>query len=304
MNYKQWIVGYMAGLLIAISIIQCAKADIWYQDNNLQQAGKLPKDFVTRTISDESLASMGVYYLRLSSARANPQAMLKLARDLKAKPVALDIPDATWAGCRNKRNYAKTIKDIKLLQSVGLNVKYLGLQSVLSKPYRKRDNNCNEYRTIQQSKIIPRYLDILTFYQQVQPAFPGISIGIIDALPAKGVAYYKDAYRDIAFGLKQRGFKLGFIHLDIPEHLLRTPEPVQYVKSLGVPVGLYLVSRNGGNKSGLEVERKKIKALLKTKSWGVDYYISSGWFKFPEYSGNGDKRGTSLGTLNILEMIE
>jgi len=290
-------------LIITLLLSNAANARIWYQDNNLHKAGGVPKDFATRTISNESLNNMAVYYLRIGSARANPNVMRRLAINLKGKPVALDVDDATWANCRNKRNYSKTIKDIKLLQSTGLNIRYIGLQSVLSKPYKKRDNRCNEYRTIEQSKIIPRYLDILSFYQQVQPVFPSVSIGIIDALPAKRVPYWKDAYRDITIGLRQRKFNLGFIQLDMPEHLITSPEPIRYIKSLGVTAGLYLVSSKAGVVSGFEVERKKVKALLRVKSWGANYYISSGWFKYPEYSGNGEKRGTSLGTLNILNML-
>ena len=306
----------LATFLLFLSLT--ANAELWYQPNNVGVAGGLPVDFSQSVNSpnqwNEALKNIDVYYLRLSSARkANPADLVKLAQILKRYNIktAIDTPSATWANCRNGRDYSRDILNIQELISVGFDVQYIGLQSVLSKPYKNNDGMCNEYRTTLSSNIIPRYIDLLTYFQQVQPQFPNIKIGLIDALIAKE-SYYKIAYRDIANGLVHRGYKLGFVHIDLPIKYYPTQvsysqltDLSRYLTSLNVSQGMFVVSSIGGRGGVIEASNRKVEGLLKLLRNGVNYtdWISGAWYPHPAKSLPDSDLYSDLGTINRLNTV-
>jgi hypothetical protein len=297
------------GVAIIGLVFSILKAgEIWHVDNNLKTAGGYPLDWNSRLVHTDkwktALKRIDVYYLRLSTARkVDPRSLVKLAQLFKQYNIklALDEPLATWAGCRNNRNFSQSIKHIKALKEVGFDVKYIGLQSVLSKPYKKADGKCNEYRGIMD--MMPRYKDILAYYQQVQPQFPDISIGIIDATPVKQGHPPELLYNTIYNGLRIRGYKLGFIHLDIP---MTYDMNLGLLKSKMPPVkkGLFIVK---GHKGSLKL---KISRLIDKLQAGLtfDHWINADWYPEPKYSTPDTDPKTGLGTTvlihNLIEVLK
>ena len=307
-------------LFITLCVGSCttANAENWYEDNNLATAGGLPLDFNSRTQITNSFSKMDVYYLRISTMRQLSDIQLRgLSNTLRQYGIklAIDNTDATWGGCRLNRNYSRTINDITKLKQLGFDVKYIGLQSVLSKPYTKRDGKCNDYRFVDTVHILERYKDILTFYEQVQPRFRDISIGIIDALPAKNKPYYRAAYNDISHGLKIRGYKLGFIHLDVPLSYPRErlngvtyqslASDISYINSLGTKSGIFFASNKGGRTSASAVSEYKIDGVVNMIKYGVNphHWVSAGWFPYPKQSAPDNDLYTSLGIFNVITQI-
>jgi len=257
---------FLITILLLLSSLYAWAGERWYADPNIGVAGGVPHDFHSR-MNDLSkwkraLNKIDVYYLRLSSVRKiNDDQLRHLANILKQYNIKTAVDDgaATWAhGGRKKANFSPSIHAIKRLQRLGFNVKYIGLQSVLSKLNKKFP----KYRNL--GDMMPRYKDILEYYKQVGKAFSGISIGIIDALPAKlPQTAVKRIYATVANGLKQRGHKLGFIHLDQPVSYARkrirgnswagVVSLSKYVQDeLKTDFGMMLVSNIGGKVSGKE----------------------------------------------------
>ena len=273
-------------------------AELWHQDNNLKIAGGSPIDWETRLNNPEKMANaltkIDTYFLRLSTAkRVSESSLRRLARLLKSYNIktAIDTGTATWAGCRINRDFSGEISVIKKLQGYGFDIKYIALQSALSKPYKARDNKCNEYRNL--LTMMPRYLDVLEYYKQVQPKFPNVSIGIVDATPAKTGTHNPDViYRTIESGLRVRGYKLGFLLYDVP---MTFNVPLNKVPN--TPIGI-VISKGQGT--------LKDKVLGFIRHIGkFDIYVNADWHDTPKYSAPDTDVTTSMGTTVLIhDLIE
>jgi len=262
-----------AVLILLVSGLSFA-GERWYADPNLGTAGGIPQDFYSRMNDlsswNEALSKMDVYYLRRSVVRkVNDQQLKRLADILNQFNIttALDDGAATWAhGRMVKPDFSPSIKTIERLKRLGFKLKYIGLQSVLS----KRKSKYPEYKKLSNMQI--RFKDVLAYFSQVGKTFPELSIGIIDALPAKlPDKQVRSIYGELAKKIKTKGFKLAFIHIDLPLSYPRKGirgnswASISHLalfvkKQLQTHIGIILVSNIGGKQSG-------------KKSW---YFIEQG----------------------------
>ena len=279
-------------------------------DNNLAVAGGIPVDFSTRMDSQwaKTLESIDVYYLRRSiTTKLSDFHLRNLANTLNRYNIktAIDTPLATWGSCRNNRNYKADIDLIKRLERLGFKITHIGLQSVLSKPYKKRDGTCNNYRDINTyNGALARVFDVIEYFRQVK----GYKIGIIDALPAK-IHDPLNRYAYLYNELKRLNYKLDFIHLDVPVSYPRDSiNNLTYlglsfiskaIQSYNVKFGYVLASNVGGGTSGLDVTKYKVHGLhrLLETNMRADHWISSGWYPHPQRSVPESDMSTSTGAL-------
>ena len=298
-------------IIFLLLLISTAQADeLWYMDNNLGNAGGIPIDFTTRQDNQwiKTLQSIDVYYLRRSITTKLSDAHLKRLADTLNRyniSVALDTPSATWGSCRNSDD----INVIKRLQRLGFKIEYIGLQSVLSKPYKGTNSACDIYKSIHTyNGALARVFDVINYFSSISKEFPNIKLGIIDALPAKihdPLNRYKFLYNELV----KRGLKLDFIHLDIPASYPRTQinnitysslvNLAKVIQSHNVKFGMFLVSNIGGQSSGIDVTKFKVHELHSLLDSGMraNYWISSGWYPQPQRSVPESSMYTSTGAL-------
>ena len=118
--------------------------------------------------------------------------------------------------------------------------------------------------------------------------FPGIEIGLVDAMPAKGWAY-QDVYRRLQDALTARGLRLAFIHLDFPMESaspgwVNVREVEDFVRGeLGVPFGLIYVSKVGGETSNVAFRDNVLAAYRAYRAAGgrPDHLELTSWYAFP-----------------------
>ena len=167
----------------------------------------------------------------------------------------------------------------------GGDVRYLCLQSVLSKPLRVKGK-------VQPYPKAQRYKDIQLYMTLVKKEFPNIKMGIVDALPSHG----KD-YKGLKDHLAKANLVLDHIDLDIPceipdkkrngmswQKVKAVEEYVQ--KEIGCSFGLVCTSRVAGYKSD-EAYHKAVLSVLgsHTKTGGhPDRYLIMSWFPHPKTS--------------------
>jgi len=304
-------------LLLCLMTATVTANERWYQDTNRRVAGGLPHDFYSRMSNPDFkniICKADVYYFRLSSVKkVKDKALRQLAGILKSCNVKTALDDGTvaWAHGRQKKPQFKvSIKTIKRLRRLGFDVQYIGMQSVLSKPSKKFP----QYKNFK--NMLPRYLDILSYYQKVGKKFPHIKIGLIDALPAKlPDLLVRQNYKTVVNELKRRGFKLSFIHLDLPVSYPRKrirgnswssiAALSKYIQNdLKTKFGVFLVSNLGGKKSGQQATKNVRHGLQNLLRAGVraDSYISSSWYKYPQFS-MPVINNTSLGRFNQIDIL-
>lgn len=200
------------------------RADLWVQDNNMGRAGGLPPDFqamftTRRDAWAEARRFIGVYQLRSTSLRdpANDlsDAFLRDAflpvLDAANIALALNVVGAMGVTCAagKETTMAAEIAQIERIGRLGGRVAYLSLQSVLSKP----TDVCPGYG--RDTGYDRRIADIVHYAGALTDRFPGIRIGLVDAMVAKGWDY-APIYRQLVAGLHAKNLALAFIHLDFP----------------------------------------------------------------------------------------
>ncbi len=301
---------YLNPVRIALIIILCfpvlssasekvSRTEFWYEDNNLGSAGGVPDDFFVRYDKPETWArsrkTMDVFYLRTNTyekyVRDNPAFMKKMAGVHRAGGIrlALDSTAATWAHFKNgyeTPNYEHAIERIRRFKACGLVVSEIGLQSVLSKPTRTRQDYAMEWRI----------KDIVEFFKQVGPVFPEMKIGLIDAMPSKDLDH-ESAYLGLKLALADEGYSLAFIHLDMPmshpRDRLRNNSWAKMVgvgrfvqKRIGCKFGLICTDNVGGRKSGESFRSYVLDGLKQYLDHGgrADHYILMSWYEHPEAS--------------------
>ena len=125
--------------------------------------------------------------------------------------LTVNVTGATHAQCGNHLSrLSDEAEAIQRLLDLGGQISALSLQSPLSKV----SGSCPAYGRETGHDL--RIADIVRYMTAMTERFPGIAIGLVDAMPAKGWAY-EDVYRRLQDTLASQGLELAFIHLDFPK---------------------------------------------------------------------------------------
>src|SRR5215211_2009750 len=199
------------------------QGSLWVQPPNYGGAGGLAPDFfemfTTRTDEwAESREFVAVWVVRMTSlvGRDAPLSDLFLAESFLPKlhewgiALAVNVTGATRAQCGDHAaRMSDEVLAIQRLLDLGADISYLSLQSPLSKVR----SSCPAYGREKGYDL--RIADIAGYVAAMTERFPGIEIGLVDAVPAKGWDY-QDVYIRLQDELTARGLRLAFIHLDFP----------------------------------------------------------------------------------------
>ncbi len=277
----------------------------WYEDNNLGIAGEVPLDFSTRMASiedwEQTLKIMDVFYLRSASFQkylsSNPVFSQELASLLAQYNIVLAIDDtaATWAHSgQNNRDleFTASLKMLDDLTNAGFNIRYISLQSVLSKPLRNSNKEIVDY------PYEKRYLDISSYITKISDRYPNIEFGIMDALPAKtSKLEYESVYQGLFDHLAASNLHLDHLHLDLPINVINqngnniTTNTVKQVRQFVTETfnwrfGWIVTDRTGGTSDSASFAQAISKGLSSYLNIGgkADDYILSAWFPYPQFT--------------------
>jgi len=297
----------------------------WFEDNNLAVSGEATLDFISRLSEPSSWQDsrniMDVFYLRVGTykkyLKGNSSLMNEMATLFSNHNIALALDETApiWAHSdlySKDLEFNESVNNINDLIAHGFDLKYIGLQSVLSKPLRNKAGSILPY------SMALRYLDVSTYISKVKAQFPNMSIGVIDALPAHvSSTAYQGAYSGLISHLTAKNLTIDFIHLDLPMNLPReNKNNLNYsslvsiknyiTTSLELKFGLFVTDRVGGYQSSEEYENKVLDGLTKfIQAGGVaDSYILSAWFPYPQYSAPDSveaPNATQLSTFNKMD---
>ena len=270
---------------------------LWVQPPNHGGAGRLAPDFfemfTTRTDEwAEARRFVGVWVVRMTSLVGNDaplsdtflgESFLPALRDWRID-LAVNVTGATLAQCANHpgRMAIETLALQRLLD-LGAQISSLSLQSPLSKVGGR---SCPAYG--KEFGYDLRVADIVRYASVMTERFPGIEIGLVDAMPAKGWAY-QDVYRRLQEALSARGLALAFIHLDFPMESaapgwIDAREAEDFVRGeLGVPFGLIYVSKIGGEISNVAFRDAVLDAYRGYRAAGgrPDHLELTSWYAYP-----------------------
>jgi hypothetical protein len=281
---------------------------LWVQPPNFGGAGRLAPDFfeMFTTRGDEWAEArrfIDVWVVRMSSLLGK-DAPLRDAflgdaflPKLQAWGIALavNVTGATHAQCADHTVRLRTeVAAIQRLLDLGADISYLSLQSPLSKV----SGSCPAYG--KESGYDLRIADVVRYLATMTERFPGIGIGIVDAMPAKGWVY-QDVYRRLLDALTARGLKLAFIHLDFPMESAapgwaNVREAEDLVRGeLGVPFGLLYVSKVGGATSNMAFRDNVLAAYRAYRAAGgrPDHLELTSWYAFPTSNLPEDDEATA-----------
>ena len=272
---------------------------LWVEENNLGRAGGLPPDFTamftTRT-GDWTRARdyIGVYLLRMN-ALEDPEngitddflgAAFLPTLEASGIGLALDVNGATWAQCReHARVMFQEAEQIDRIMRLGGEVRYLSLQSALSKP----SSVCLEYGRDEGYDL--RIADVVRYVGYMKGRYPGVQVGLIDAMPAKGWDY-QPVYRQLVEALRAQHLTLDYLHLDFPMEAAtadwanaRAAE--DFVRhDLGLRVGITYTSKDGGRTSNEAFYANVLEAFRAFRAAGGrpdDLWVTS-WYPHPTVS--------------------
>ncbi len=279
--------GIVGLLLFAASAGFAGEMAFWYEDNNVRKAGGYPDDF-KEMFEDpdswsETRSKLSVYCIRGNTLKnvindLGEEWVIKHFCGLLKKekiPVAIDNPSLD------------RIPAIKLLQKNGIVISHLALQSVLSKfkakpmtpEQRKKEINKRIEATVPKLKMLRK-------------EFPQTKIGIIDALPAKGVAF-AIPYKDLLAKSLAAGAATQFIHIDAPHSAIEKTigwENLSQIKKmisqdLGLEFGMIVTDNIGGMKSNKAFYDQVMRMSVKyPKAAYPDYFILMSWYPHPKYA--------------------
>ena len=272
------------------------QGSLWIQPPHHGGAGRLAPDFfemfTTRTDEwAEARAFVDVWVVRVTSLLGKDiplrDAFLResFLPTLQAWGVALavNVTGATSAQCADHpRRLSAEVTAIERLLDLGARISYLSLQSPLSKV----SESCPAYG--KETGYDLRITDIVNYVSTMTERFPGIKIGLVDAMPAKGWAY-QDVYLHLQDALTERGLRLAFIHLDFPMESaspgwVNVREVENFVRGeLGVPFGLIYVSKVGGATSNVAFRDNVLAAYRAYRAAGgrPDHLELTSWYAFP-----------------------
>lgn len=281
----------MTALILGLSFIITAltgfagEVKFWYEDNNMRRAGGYPEDFKEMFENPDSWKEMrcklSTYYIRGNTLK-------NVINDLGEEWVK-----KYFCGLFNKEKIPVAIdnpvhfKSIKLLQKNGVTVSHIALQSVLSK-FEKSKLKPAE----QDAEIRKRIGQSVTRLVELRKNFPKAKIGIICALPTKGLPY-EWPYAELLKKSKAAGAPVQFIHIDAPYSFMgRTIkwEDLGKIKKtisqdLKLEYGLIVTDNVGGMKSNKAFhDQVMLMAQKHPKAAYPDYFIMMSWYNHPKYS--------------------
>lgn len=285
-------------IALAFAVISAAAgaADIWYEDNNLGRPDGRPPDFSEKFRKPESFGQAS-HYLRVYMVRTNVLEVMddrflsELFQPYLTKnniKLAVDAGGATWSQAPGRKKVApREIRLLERLKRLGIQVDYLSLQSVLSKPLVIRGKPENY-------PLGKRIEDVVAYAKAAKAVYPQAQIGIIDALPSHGKDY-RQPYLLLRDALAKEAIALSYIHLDMPfdiprEQVLGITWPkIRAVESyvedeLGLKFGLVVTSNKGGKVSSKLFHERVLAAqecYLGAGGTPGDFIIAS-WFPYPQ----------------------
>jgi hypothetical protein len=281
---------------------------LWVQPPNYGGAGRLAPDlfemFTTRGDEwAEARRFVDVWVVRMTSllGRDAPLSDAFLAESFLPKlhawgiALAVNVTGATHAQCGNHpRRIGYEIAAIQRLLDLGADISSLSLQSPLSKV----SESCPAYG--KKTGFDLRIADVVRYAAAMTERFPGIEIGLVDAMPAKGWDY-QDVYRQLLDELTVRGLNLAFIHLDFPMESAspgwaNVREAEEFVHGeLGVPFGLIYVSKAGGATSNVAFRDNVLAAYRAYRVAGgrPDHLELTSWYAFPTSNLPEDDEATA-----------
>jgi hypothetical protein len=282
-----------------------SRGALWVQLPNHGGAGRLAPDFgdMFTARSDEwveARRSIAVWVLRMSSL-LGPGSISDTVLGETFLPrlnewgitLAVNVTGATLAGCGSGLRPVNEAAAIERLFDLGGHVSALSLQSPLSK---SGGRECPAYG--RETGYERRITDIVDYAAFMTDRFPGIEIGIVDAMPAKGWDY-PGVYRELVAALTARGMGLAFLHLDCPaesaspgwENVLQVEGLVR--EELGVPFGLLYVSKVGGEVSNVAFRDAVLAAYRAYREAGgrPDHLELTSWYRYPDANLPEDDEG-------------
>lgn len=277
--------------------------ELWYEDNNMAVGAGMSPDFKKQFMRPDTWKDarrhIDVYFIRANTLTARKNGITDEFLRRYFVPVlrrsrisiALDVQGGTWMSASKSQTgtVKREIELIRKLRKYGGDVRYLSLQSVLSKPLKVKGKT-KPYPMEQ------RYKDIQLYMTLVKREFPRIKIGIVCALPSHGKDY-KKAYKGLKDHLAKSRLRLDHITLDIPCEIPDTKrngmswqkvkEVEEYVqKEIGCDFGLVCTSRVAGYKSDEAYHKAVLSALASHAKTGgnPDRYLIMSWFPHPKTS--------------------
>jgi hypothetical protein len=295
-------------LLAPAGIAGPDRGALWVQPPNHGGAGGLAPDFfeMFTTRGDEWAEArrfVDVWVVRMTSllGRDAPLNDAFLAESflpkLQAWGIALvvNVTGATHAQCANhSRRIGYEAAAIQRLLDLGADISALSLQSPLSKV----SGSCPAYG--KETGYDLRIADVVNYAATMTERFPGIEIGLVDAMPAKGWDY-QDVYRHLSDALNAQELRLAFIHLDFPMESAspgwaNVREAEDFVRGeLGVPLGLIYVSKVGGATSNVAFRDNVLAAYRAYRAAGgrPDHLELTSWYAFPTSNLPEDDEATA-----------
>ncbi len=279
--------GFVAAFILAASAGYAGETAFWYEDNNVRKAGGYPADIKEMFENPDSWSEMrshlSVYCIRGNTLKnlvndLGEQWVVKHFCGLLKKeriPVAIDNPSPD------------RFPAIKLLQENGIVISHLALQSVLSK-FKARPMTPDE----KEREISKRIETTLPKLKRLRKEFPQAKIGIIDALPPKGIPY-SEPYKDLLEKSRLTGAPIQFIHVDAPysaiektigwENLSRLKKTIS--RDLKLEFGMIVTDNVGGMKSNKAFYDQVMRMGRKyPKGAYPDYFILMSWYPHPKYA--------------------
>ena len=209
--------------------------------------------------------------------------------------LAVNVTGATRAQCGDHAaRMSDEILAIQRLLDLGADISYLSLQSPLSKVR----SSCPAYGREKGYDL--RIADIAGYVAAMTERFPGIEIGLVDAMPAKGWDY-RDVYLRLQDELTARGLRLAFIHLDFPLESAspgwaNVREAEDFVRGeLDIAVGLIYVSKVGGATSNVAFRDNVLAEYRAYRAAGgrPDHLELTSWYAFPTSNLPEDDEATA-----------
>ena len=286
---------------LGVSVTSSAGPDegeLWVQLPNYLRAGGLAPDFFPMFTSATaqwaaSRAFTSVWVLRMNSVIGDDpmvggdflrDAFFPRLREWGIR-LAINVNGATLVDCGDRGSRAgDEAEQLQRLVDLGARITYLSLQSPLSKV---AEPTCQYYR--RETDFDRRIAGVVDYISDMSERFPGIKVGVVDAMPSKGWAY-RDVYRRLVDAVDAAGHQLAFIHLDFPMESA-TPgwtnvrEAEEFVRGeLGVRFGLLYVSKVGGEQSNVAFRDNVLSAYRAYRAAGgrPDDLELTSWYRFPD----------------------
>ena len=284
------------------------RPEFWYEDNNMRRAGGYPPDFQEmweRPDSWKELRSkLDVYYIRGNTLK---NILNDFGEDWVADHfAAVLIKEGIPVAVENIGTRGGYLSSAKTLQDMGVEIRSIALQSVLSKfeasPMEAEDQNAEIRRrigvTVEQLKL-------------AQQAFPDLPLGIIDALPPKGLPWRK-FYPKFVAAAKAAGVPISFIQVDCPLSKLGKTVKDQdlhdlrhiIVDDLQLEYGFICTDNIGGMESDAAFRDSllRLAEVFPRKAY-PDAFIVMSWYHHPQFAVREDEGAIPM-TRTALEFFE